>query len=639
MAIPSEKPDRHLSISIPIAFPPDGSSEPGGIPAGSPPNGKPQLRLLYLSLQSIFNAVLIGLIAKGLIALISFFTNISFFGVWSFRDASPGIGHLGLLSILVPVAGGLVVGLIARYGSAGIRGHGIPEAMEQVLQNESRIKPIITLLKPLSSAIAIGTGGPFGAEGPIIATGGALGSLAGQIMRISPQERKIMLAAGAAAGMSATFGSPVSGILMALELLLFEFSPRALIPVALSSCTGAACHFLLFSSRPIFEMPILPYPGSTAIVTYTLLGILMGIAAAFVSKSVYFFENQFRKLPIHWMWWPALGGIGIGVIGYFAPKTMGVGYSNIDLLLTGSVALPMLLALSLLKFLSWSSSLGSGTSGGTLAPLFTIGGALGGLLGMATLHLFPASGINLATASLVGMAALFAGSSRAFLTSVVFALETTGQLHDLLPLLGGCASAYFVSFFLMKGSIMTMKIQREGFHIPDSFEPDLFLVLNVRQAMKPFQAWFSPNDTLVQARERMASDRNIPEYSQFFLCSDSGRLLGCVPRGLLWKETLPEHTLLESQLRKPSVLLHPDMSLSDAIALMDQSTENVFAVVEKGEGQRLLGLLSYWDVLHAYERRKHQNLSFKREISLKRRGLQVWSLSRRLFSGRFRSSR
>lgn len=639
MEVSSDKPGRHTSNRIPIAYPLDSSSLPGGVQAVPEGNGKPQLRLLYLSLQAIFNAILIGLVAKGLIALISFFTNISFYGIWSFKDASPGIGHLGWLSIFIPVAGGLVVGLMARYGSAGIRGHGIPEAMEQVLRNESRIQPIITLLKPLSSAIAIGTGGPFGAEGPIIATGGAMGSLAGQIMRISPQERKIMLAAGAAAGMSATFGSPVSGILMALELLLFEFSPRALIPVALSSCTGAACHFLLFSSRLIFEMPILPYPGATAIVTYTLLGIVIGVAAAFVSKSVYYFEDQFSKLPIHWMWWPALGGIGIGVIGYFAPKTMGVGYSNIDLLLTGSVALPMLLALSLLKFLSWSSSLGSGTSGGTLAPLFTIGGALGGLLGMATLHLFPESGINLATASLVGMAALFAGSSRAFLTSVVFALETTGQLHDLLPLLGGCASAYFVSFFLMKGSIMTMKIQRDGFRIPDSFEPDLFQVLNVRQAMKPFQAWFSPKDTLVQAREQMASDKPIPEYSQFFLCSDSGQLLGCLPRSVIWKETLPENTLLESQLRKPSVLLHPEMPLSEAIAVMDLSGENVFAVVEKDESQRLMGLLSYWDVLHAYERRKHQNLSCKREISLKLRGLQAWSLGRRLFSGRGRQSR
>ena len=605
-----------------------------GEPSAPVDQRKSHMRLLYLSLQAVFNALLIGLVAKGLIALIDAITNLSFFGVWSFKDASPGISHLGWLSILVPIAGGLIVGLMARYGSAGIRGHGIPEAMEQVLLNESRIKPIITLLKPVSSAIAIGTGGPFGAEGPIIATGGALGSLAGQIMRINPQERKIMLAAGAAAGMSATFGSPIAGILMVMELLLFEFSPRALIPVALSSCTGAACHFLLFSTRPIFEMAPLPYPDSTAIITYTLMGVLIGVAAAVVSRSVFFFEDQFNKLPIHWMWWPAIGGISIGVIGFFAPKTMGVGYSNIDHLLTGTVALPMLLALSLLKFLSWSSSLGSGTSGGTLAPLFTIGGALGGLLGIAALHVFPASGINIATASLVGMAALFAGSSRAFLTSVVFALETTGQLHDLLPLLGGCASAYFVSFFLMKGTIMTMKIQRRGIRVPDIFEPDLFQWLTVRDAMSSYKAWFSPKDALVQVREKMASDHRLPDYSHFFLLDDGDHLLGSVSRSAIWDETQAASTPLESMLLKPELVLRPDMSLSEAISTLEGSTQNVLPVVESNTSLRLVGVLSYTDVLHAYERRKHKNIRYRREISLKRRSLKAWIMGKHLLSKR-----
>ncbi len=257
---------------------------------------------------------------------------------------------------------------MARYGSKAIRGHGIPEAMEQILTNESRIKPIITFLKPVSSAISIGTGGPFGAEGPIIATGGALGSTIGQFLRISPDERMILLTSGATAGMAAIFGTPVAAIFLAIELLLFEFSPRSIIPIALACITGAAMHKLLFGNEPVFLMPVEAIPSNPALAIYSLLGIFIGLLAAAVTKAVYLIEDGFEKLPIPWYWWPALGGIAVGGIGFLAPQTLGVGYSNIDLLLHNNLTLNLLLTLSLFKFLSWSISLGSGTSGGTLAP-------------------------------------------------------------------------------------------------------------------------------------------------------------------------------------------------------------------------------------------------------------------------------
>jgi len=372
---------------------------------------------------------------------------------------------------------------MARYGSKAIRGHGIPEAIEKIILEDSKIPPIITFLKPLSAAISIGTGGPFGAEGPIIATGGALGSLTGQAMHISPGERKIILTAGACAGMAAIFGSPLAAILLAIELLLFEFSPRSIIPVALACITGAAMHIFLFESSPVFAMSSIPVPSNSALIIYILLGLLIGIIATFVSRSVYAVEDLFEKLPIHWMWWPAIGAIAVGVTGYFAPRTMGVGYDNIQDLLKGNLPLMMLLSLCFLKYISWVISLGSGTSGGTLAPLFTIGGALGVLLGSITLYVFPSSPINLPTAALIGMAAMFAGASRAFLTSVVFALETTGQINGLLPLLGACSAAYFVSFFFMKGSIMTEKIIRRGVKTPDAYEPDVLHGANVEELM------------------------------------------------------------------------------------------------------------------------------------------------------------
>lgn len=440
-------------------------------------------RVFYLSIQVVCNAIIIGIVAKGLVYLIDLITNLAFYGRFSFASTSPAGNQLGIMVIAVPIVGALIVGLMARFGSKAIGGHGIPEAMEKIIMSESRIPPALTFLKPLSAAISIGTGGPFGAEGPIIATGGAFGSWTGQWIHISAAERKIVLAAGACAGMAAIFGSPLAAVLLAVELLLFEFSPRSVIPVALACVTGAGMHILLFGHQPVFAMPDIPTPTNTALVVYVGLGVIVGVAAAFVSRSIYWIEDGFEKLPVHWMWWPAIGAIAIGVVGYFAPHTMGVGYDNVTRLLTGTTPLTVIAALCFLKYLSWSISLGSGTSGGTLAPLFTIGGALGALLGSLTLHYLPGSEINLPTAALIGMAAMFAGASRAWLTSIVFALETTGQIHGLLPLLGACVAAYFVSFFLMKGSIMTEKILRRGVRTPDAYEPDILRTISVRAIM------------------------------------------------------------------------------------------------------------------------------------------------------------
>lgn len=442
-------------------------------------------RVFYLSVQVILNAIVIGVVAKILVYLIDGITNLAFYGRLSLSPAGPAGNHLGIAVILVPIVGAVIVGLMARFGSKAIGGHGIPEAMEKIILDESRIPPAITFLKPLSAAISIGTGGPFGAEGPIIATGGAFGSLTGQWMHISPGERKIVLAAGACAGMAAIFGSPLAAVLLAVELLLFEFSPRSVIPVGLACVTGAGMHFLLFGTRPVFEMSAIPVPETGALALYVVLGAVIGVIATLVSKSVYWIEDMFDRLPIHWMWWPAIGAIAIGVVGYFAPHTMGVGYDNIRWLLQGTASLALIATLGILKYVSWSISLGSGTSGGKLAPLFTIGGAFGAILGGLVLQLFPLSHINIATAALIGMAAMFAGASRAWLTSIVFALETTGQINGLLPLLGACLAAYFVSFFLMKGSIMTEKINRRGVKTPDVYEPDALQAVTVRELLTP----------------------------------------------------------------------------------------------------------------------------------------------------------
>ncbi|OIQ77564.1 H(+)/Cl(-) exchange transporter ClcA [mine drainage metagenome] len=426
-------------------------------------------RSMTILALSVGLAAGVAIVARGLVYLIGLITNLAFYGRISAEFSSPAGNHLGLWVIAVPVAGSLIVGVMARYGSKAIRGHGIPEAMEQILTNESRIPRRMTFLKPLSAAIAIGTGGPFGAEGPIIATGGAIGSWLGQVVHVTGQERKTLLAAGAAAGMTAIFGTPFAAILLAIELLVFESRPRSFIPVTAAALTAIGLRPLVFGTAPLFHMATLPPATDAALLLYAAEGAVMGLFAVAMSRSIYFIEDMFEKLPLHWMWWPALGGLVVGVVGVVSPHTMGVGYENIDRVLSGQFVGFTLATFCGLKFLSWSIALGSGTSGGTLAPIFTIGGGVGVLVGQALQVLFPTAGVDLRMAGLIGMAASFAGASRALFTSVVFALEITRQFDTLLPLLAGCTAAFIVSALTMRTTIMTERLVRRGHHVPSEY--------------------------------------------------------------------------------------------------------------------------------------------------------------------------
>lgn len=430
---------------------------------------KARIEALKIVILSVVLGLISTLVAQVLVQLIAGVTNFAFMGQLSLQPASPAnhIRNYGV--IVIPVIGSFFVGILARFGSKAIRGHGIPEAMEQILLNESKIPFRIAILKPLSAAIAIGTGGPFGAEGPIIATGGALGSALGQILKLRPYERKILLAAGAAAGMTAIFGSPVSAIFLTIELLLFEYNAKSFIPVAVATAVATAFRSVFFGFDPAFQMPDLPTVHPSALLSYGMEGIIIGLFSVIITKSLYFIEDQFEKLPIHWMWWPMIGGLAVGIVGFFSPATLGVGYDNIEKILSGTFVGWTLLFFCLLKFLSWSIALGSGTSGGTLAPIFTIGGGGGVLIGSAMAHFAPGISIDLRIAALVGMAGCFAGASRALFTSIIFAFETTRQPNSLGPLLVGCTLSYVVSSLLMKHTIMTEKLARRGHHVPTKY--------------------------------------------------------------------------------------------------------------------------------------------------------------------------
>jgi H+/Cl- antiporter ClcA len=577
-------------------------------------------RLLYISLLAIIIGVSISCISKVLVLLINLFTNLSFYHHFSIESSSPAGNSYGLLVILIPVIGGVIVGLMSLYGSKAIRGHGIPEAMEQILVNKSKIRPSITYLKPLSAAISIGTGGPFGAEGPIIATGGALGSTIGQLLKISPQERKVLLAAGATAGMSAIFGSPIAGIFLAIELLLFEFSPRSIIPVTLACITGTAGHHLLFEAGPVFPMPFVSVPSNIGVAAYSFIGVVIGFLSALVTKIVYFIEDSFEKLPVHWMWWPAIGGLVVGIVGYFAPRTLGVGYDNITELLSGKLTLHVVAMLCFMKFISWAFALGSGTSGGTLAPLLTIGGATGILLGIVILKLFPQSGIVLPLAALIGMSAMFAGASRALLTSIVFAIETTGQSNALLPLLAACIASYFISFLLMENTIMTEKIARKGVKTPYSYEPDMLDKISVQQVLKEGGTVLNNDLTIEEARQWLLK-RKEEQRNYYIIVTKGGNFKGIVSSSNLFSMHHSPTSVVEALIKRKPVAITNGDSLKTAVELMARENIDVLPVVSSSEN-KIAGILSYKDILSTYKNQmdEHQEIT---AISLKRRTLKV----------------
>jgi CIC family chloride channel protein len=431
-------------------------------------------------------ALIIGIgatfLAVILLRLIAISTNLFYYHRFSSVTVSPAGSSLGHWMIFIPVVGGLLVGLMARFGSDKIRGHGIPEAIEAILLNRARVDPKIAILKPISAAIAIGSGGPFGAEGPIIMTGGALGSLVAQWIRLTDAERTTLLVAGAAAGMSATFATPVAAILLAVELLLFEWRPRSLVPVAIASATAGMLRVSLLGAGPLFPMPVI---GNLHRVQFSVgalfLGALVGLIAAGMSRMMYAFEDMFEHLHVHWMWWPAIGGLGVGVGGLFFPRGLGVGYDNIAELLHGSAPLALIVGILIAKSLMWAFSLGSGTSGGVLAPLLMIGGAVGSLAA----HVAHASVEGQAFWALVGMGSMLAGSLGVPLTAILFSLEVTHCLPALLPLTMGCISAYLVTALLMPRSILTEKLSRRGYHLTREYGVDPLELVIVSELMSP----------------------------------------------------------------------------------------------------------------------------------------------------------
>ncbi|MFN8472362.1 MAG: chloride channel protein [Anaerolineae bacterium] len=555
------------------------------------------VRLLMLSAMALVIGTISAFVAWALVSLISLITNLAYYQRLSLAPASPADNHLGYWAVVIPVIGGLIIGVMARYGSAKIRGHGIPEALEAILIGRSRIEPKVAVLKPVSSAVSIGTGGPFGAEGPIIMTGGAFGSLFAQLFHLSSAERKTLLVAGAAGGMAAIFAAPVAAVLLAVELLLFEWKPRSFIPVTIAAATAAAVRVPLLGAGPIF--PVTPHDpvNATLLGLAVLVGVIAGLASGGLTALVYGFEDLFGKLPIHWMWWPAIGGLFVGIGGLIEPRALGVGYDVIHSLLRGELIGAALVGLLIVKALIWAIALGSGTSGGVLAPLLIMGGALGAM----EAHWLPAGDVSLW--AMVGMAAMMAGTMRSPLTAIVFTLELTHDLNVLPALMVGAIAAEAVTVLLLRRSILTEKVARRGHHISREYSVDPYQLLRVGAVMDDKVPVVLGTMSVTELADRIAHhDPDLTRHQATMAVDEHGNLAGVITRSALHRalnaDNAAETSVIEAANCNP-IVTYPDELLSDALAKMVRNDIGRLPVVSRDDPHHLVGYLGRSQVIAA----------------------------------------
>jgi chloride channel protein, CIC family len=568
-------------------------------------------------------AVAVGVLAAGvslaLLGMIGFFTNLFYYQRLSAHLVSPNANTLGAVALVIPIGGGLVVGLMARYGSEQIRGHGIPEAMENILTTGSKVQPRLAILKPISSAVSIGTGGPFGAEGPIILTGGAVGSIVGQLFRLTAAQRRALLVAGAAAGMSAVFGTPVAATLFGVELLAFEFRPRSMVLIGLASATADGLRMVmasagLVSPQPIFPVPGHPPLGGVVLLGAAVIGVATGLAAWVMTQAVYRSEDLFKKLTghLHWMWWPLIGGLIIGLGGLIEPRALGVGYNTIHAELLGQLGLDTLLVLLVVKLVIWAAGLGGGTSGGILAPILMMGAAIGGVLG----HVLP--GASVGVFALIGMAGSLAGVTRSPFTAIVFAFELTHDENSLLVLLVAATVAHLVSVLTLKRSILTEKVARRGFHVMREYAVDPLEATFVREVMDTDVYTVDPDRQLSDLYQALPEGSSGRRQRLYPVLDSSGGLIGVLP----WSAVLAGRSNGARSVREamiaPTAVAHPDEILRGVADRMASLGLGVLPVVDRRDLRHLDGLVTHFDIFESRQKLLEEERRAERVLTLRR---------------------
>ena len=568
-------------------------------------------------------AVAVGALGAGislaLLDMIGFFTNLFYYQRLSVHLVSPNANTLGAVAVVVPIGGGLIVGLMARYGSEQIRGHGIPEAMERILINGSRVAPRLAILKPISSAISIGTGGPFGAEGPIILTGGAVGSIVGQLFHLTAAQRRSLLVAGAAAGMSAVFGTPVAATLFGVELLAFEFKPRSMVLIGLAAATADGIRMTIATAGLVSPQPLFPVPAHAPLGGIVLLGaagvgVVTGLAAWVMTQAVYRCEDLFKKLTghLHWMWWPMIGGTIIGVGGLIDPRALGVGYNTIHAELLGQLGIGALLLLFVVKLVIWSGGLGGGTSGGILAPILMMGAALGGVAG----HVLP--GASPGVWALIGLAGALGGVTRSPFTAIIFAFELTHDQNSLLSLLVVATVSHLVSVLVLKRSILTEKVARRGFHVMREYAVDPLEATFVREVMDTDIYTVEPARSIADLYQTLSEGSPERRQRLYPVLDTHGQLAGILP----WSAVLATKDNLHQQVRDtmtaPVAVAYPDEILRSIADRMAALGIGVLPVVERAHPSHLNGLITQFDLLAARQKLLEEERHAERVLTLRR---------------------
>jgi len=563
-----------------------------------------------MSILAALVGILAGIIAYLLYDLIGLFTNLAYYHQWSFHFRSPENTLLGPWIIVTPVIGGLLVGFMAKYGSPKIKGHGIPEAMEAVLTSRSRIEARVAILKPLSAAIAIGTGGPFGAEGPIIQTGGAFGSLIGQLVSTTAAERKVLLACGAGAGMAATFNTPIAGVILSIELLLFEFRARSFIPLVISTTFATSVRALLLGQRSMFGMGNVDFDPIHGLPFYVLLGIISGVAAIGFTRLLYWVEDLFDLLPIDDLWHPAIGALGLGVIGFFIPRVLGVGYDTISDILNNHLALKLLILIAVFKTIALVVSLGSGTSGGLLAPMFMSSAALGGVVAVSINHIFPAAHLSPGAYALVAMAAVFGAASRATFAFIVFAFEITRDYNAILPLMLASVIADLIALRYLPTSIMTEKLARRGLRVPGEYEAGVFHTVSVGEIMNQTVPALAEDMTIRELAESSKGPNPALDLRDGLpVVAKDGKLTGIITQGDLLRalESNPEGEITVSEAGSQTpIVAYTDEPLEDALHRMLRHDVGRLPVVRRSDPDKMVGYLNRSNLLGAWTRQLEQ---------------------------------
>ncbi|HET6502089.1 MAG TPA: chloride channel protein [Amycolatopsis sp.] len=560
-------------------------------------------RVLLISALALPVGAAAAVAAFALLKLIGLITNLVFYHRIGTALVAPGAAHAPWWLVLTaPAAGGLLVGLMARYGSEKIRGHGMPEAIEAILVGGSRVAPRVAVLKPVSAAVSIGTGGPFGAEGPIIMTGGAVGSLLSQLLKLSADERKTLLVSGSAAGMAATFNAPLASVLLAVELLLFEWRPRSLIPVAAAVTVSTVCRGFLLGTGPVFPVTAPASPGPLADGLAVLPGLTGGLLAVAATALVYLAEDAFLRLPFHWMWWPVLGGIIIGVGGLIEPRALGVGYDVIDQLLTGRATTALIVGILVVKTLIWAGSLGSGTSGGVLAPVFMIGAALGAAEGALLPQIAPGFW------AMCGLTAVVGGVMRSPLTGIVFTLELTHAWNDLLPLVVASVSAYALSVLVLKRSVLTEKIARRRLHLTREYTTDPLETFFVHEVM-------TADPVLLRAGEPVSEALRRTRYAYLYpVVDEAGAVVGVTTHRALLDCS---GDVVGDAADPARAVGFPDDTLRDVANKLALAGVTRAPVVDREHPEKVLGVVTLAQLLHARRRDLHEEHHRERLLAVR----------------------